>query len=125
MLRPRQCDEHTHAGSGATIKKPLRWDMINPHNVEAGLAHQRQIDVDLFRPSEIISLCIRFERSVGNPFDKKFLVSFEKEFRNRPNPRICCPYHVKESPAAVGSKFSGFKGKRFSDFARNDKLQML
>jgi hypothetical protein len=82
MLRPWQCDEDTHAGSGATIKKPLRWDMINPHHIEADLAHQCQIGIDLFRSSEIISLYVRFERSVGNPFNKKFSVAFEKEFRN-------------------------------------------
>ena len=53
-----------------------------PEQVEADLAHQCQIGIDLLRLSEIISLRVRFERSVGNPFNKKFSVAFEKEFRN-------------------------------------------
>src|SRR4030095_10517867 len=71
------------------------WGVINPPHVEADLAHQCQIGIDLFRSSEIISLYVRFERSVGNPFNKKFSGAFEKEFCNWPNPRVCCRYHVK------------------------------
>jgi hypothetical protein len=61
--------------------------MINPHDVQADLAHQRQIGVSLFRSSEIISLSVRLERSVGNPFKKKFPVALEKKFRDSTNPR--------------------------------------
>ena len=62
--------------------------MINPHYVDADLAHQRQIGVDLFRLPEIISFCVRLERSVGNPFKKKLLVALEKEFRDCANARV-------------------------------------
>src|SRR5919106_4410366 len=86
MLRPWQCDERTHAGSGATIEKPSRGDMIDPHDVEAGLAHQRQVGFNLSLPSEIISVCVRLEWSVGNPLNEKFFVALEKEFRDSANP---------------------------------------
>src|SRR5437016_11450081 len=88
MLRPWQCDEHTHAGTCATIEKPSRWNMVDPHHVEAGLAHQRQIGVNLLRSSEIISVCVRLERTIGDPFKKKFPIAFEKEFRDRANARV-------------------------------------
>ena len=108
MLRPWQGDKHTHAGSGATIEKPLRWDMINPHHVEADLAHQCQIGIDLFRSSEIISLCVRFERSVGNPFNKKFSGRLRKRISQLAESAGLLSLSCQaEAPAAAGSKYSG------------------
>ena len=54
--------------------------MINSHNVEARLPHQCQIGIDLFRPADIISFCIRFERSVRDAFNKNFRSPSKKNF---------------------------------------------
>ena len=60
--------------------------MINPHHVQAGLTHQRKIDIYLFRAPKMISLRIRLKRPVGHAFDKKLPLAFEKEFRDRAIP---------------------------------------
>ena len=61
--------------------------MINPHDVQADLAHQRQIGIHLFGPAEIISFRIRLERTVRDAFDEKLSVAFEEKFRDRANSR--------------------------------------
>ena len=60
--------------------------MINPHNVQADLTHEREIDIYLFRAPEMISLRVRLKRPVGHAFDKKLPLAFEKEFRDPANP---------------------------------------
>src|SRR5258708_1333994 len=75
MLRPRQRDEHTHPGRRATIEKPARRRVINTDEVEPSLAHEREIDVDLLRPPEMISLRVRLDWPGGHAFNKKFLLA--------------------------------------------------
>src|SRR5713101_6261842 len=60
--------------------------MINPHHVQAGLTHERKIDIYLFRAPEMISLRVRLKWPVGHALDKKLPLAFEKEFRDRANP---------------------------------------
>ena len=97
MVRPGKCHQDAHAGSGATIKKPARRRMINPDNVQADLAHERKVDIDLLRSSEIISFRVRLEWTVGDSFNKKLSVTFEKEFRDWANSRVCLRCHVERS----------------------------
>ena len=89
VLRPRQRDQHAHSGGGAAIEKPARRRVINAHEVDPDLAHQRKIDIYLFGAPEIISLRVRLERTVGDALDKKLPVAFEKEFRDGANARFC------------------------------------
>src|SRR6266704_1664595 len=76
-------------------RKPARRRMVNPHNIQTGLAHESKIAIDLLRSSEVISFCVRLERTVGNAFDKELFVSFKKEFRHRANSRVCHACHVE------------------------------
>jgi hypothetical protein len=59
------------------IQKPARWRVINANNIQAHLAHQRQIDLDLLRAPEIIPFAIRFERTVRHAPNENF-VAVEK-----------------------------------------------
>src|SRR5262249_9491225 len=74
---------------GATVEKPARRRMINPQNVQTGLAHQRQIDVYLLRRPEIIPIRVRLERPVRDALNEEFLFAFEKELRPGSNPGVC------------------------------------
>src|SRR6266513_653456 len=71
VLRPGQRHKHAHSCSGALIKKPARRCVINPHDIQTNLTHDRKIDIDLLRSSEIVSVRIRLEWSVSDAFDKK------------------------------------------------------
>ena len=62
--------------------------MINPHEVQACLAHQSKIDINLIRRPKITSIRVRLEWSVGDAFNKKLPVAFEKEFRYRANSQV-------------------------------------
>jgi len=59
--------------------------VINPHNVDADLAHHRKIDIHLRGPAEIMLLFVRLERPVGNAFDEKLVIADEKELCGRAN----------------------------------------
>src|SRR6266511_860642 len=49
----------------------------------------------MFWPADIISIRIRFERTVRDPFHEKLLFAFEKELRLRANAGCCRLCHVK------------------------------
>src|SRR5262249_7694937 len=86
-----------HSCVSAPIKKP-RWRcVINAHNVQAGLSHECQIQIDLLGPSEIGPFRVRFERTVGDTFDEEFLVTLQKEFRRWANSLSCHRCHVERS----------------------------
>src|SRR5580765_374297 len=95
MLFPGKRHQHAHPGGSTAIKKPARRRMVNPHNVQTGLAHESKIAIDLLRSSEVISFCVRLERTVGNAFHKELLVSVKKEFRHRANSGVCHACHVE------------------------------
>jgi hypothetical protein len=80
--------------------------MINPHNVQTGLAHEAEIDIDLLGPSEIVPFGVRLERTVRDAFDEKLFVTLQEKFRGRANSRVlgCC--HVERSRDISGSIFS-------------------
>ena len=78
---PGKRHQNAHPRGSATIEEPARRRMINPHDVQTRIAHQRQIGIHLFRPADIISIRIRFERTVRDAFDEKLLVAFEKKLR--------------------------------------------
>src|SRR6516162_8752743 len=88
MFFPRKRHQHSHPGSGTTIEKPARRRMVNPHYIQTGLAHESEIGINLLRSSEVISFCVRLERTVGNAFDKELFVSVKKEFRHRTDSRV-------------------------------------
>src|SRR5437763_1686537 len=86
------------------MEEPARRRMINPHNVQARLTHQRQIGIHPFRAADVVSLRIRFKRTVRDPFDEKLLLAFEKELRLGENPGGCRLCHVESCsviPSAV------------------------
>ena len=85
---PGKRHQHAHACSSTTIQKPAGRRMVNAHQIQPGLTHQRQIDVDLIRAAHIVSVGIRLERAVRHTFNKKLYVALEKKFRGRPNSRI-------------------------------------
>ena len=71
--------------------------MIDPNNIETNLAHQGEIDIDLLGPSQVVPFGVRVERTVRNAFNKKLIITLQKEFRRRANSRVpsCC--HVERS----------------------------
>jgi hypothetical protein len=69
--------------------------MVNPHNIQTGLTHENEIAINLLRPPKVISFCVGLKRTVGNAFNKKLFVSFEKEFRHRANSRVCHACHFE------------------------------
>src|SRR5215510_11186782 len=79
---PRESHQNPHAGGSATVEEPARRRMINSHNVDARLAHQRQIGIHLFRPANVIAIPIRFEGTVRDTFNEKLPVSLEEELRS-------------------------------------------
>src|SRR3977135_3612155 len=95
VLGTRPGDQHADAGSRAAIEKPARRRVIDAHEIDPDLAHQRKIDIHLFGATEIIPFAVRFKRTVGDALAEKFLVAFEKEFRARANPRFSRFCHVE------------------------------
>ena len=68
------------------------------------IAHERQIGIQPFWPADIISIGIRFERTVRDPFNKKLPVSVEEKLRLRANSGGCRLCHVEPCsviPSAV------------------------
>jgi hypothetical protein len=76
--------------------------MINPHQVQTGLTHERKVAIYLFRAPEMISLRVRLKRPVGHAFDKKLPLAFEKEFRDRANSG---QYGRAHGGAKVGTRY--------------------
>src|ERR1700693_3534033 len=85
MFFPGKRYQHTHIGSSTAIQKPTWRRMINPHKIQTGLAHEREVKIHLLRPAKIVPLGIRLKRTVRNAFDEEFLIAIEKEFRSRTN----------------------------------------
>ena len=106
MFFPGKCHQHPHASVSAPVEKPRRRCMINPHNIQAGLSHEREIGIHLLGPTEIVSFGIRLEGTVRDAFDEKLLVTFQKEFRRRANSRILSRCHVERSRDISRSMFS-------------------
>jgi hypothetical protein len=131
---PRKRDQNAHAGRSTTIKKPAWRRMVNPHNIQTSLAHETEIDIDLLRPPKIVSVVVRFERTVSDTLNKELSVTLEKEFRSRPNSRIRNRHHVVRS-RDICQYFLGFnqeippslriKLRRSKQLAWNDKIEML
>src|SRR5204862_3712469 len=92
---PRKSHQNAHPRGSATIEEPARRRMINPHNVQARLTHQCQIGIHPFRPADIVSVRIRFKRTVRDPFYEKLLLAFEKELRLGDNSGDCRLCHVE------------------------------
>src|SRR6266576_578641 len=101
---PGKRHQNAHPRGSATIEEPARRRMINPHNVHASLAHQRQIGIQLFRPADIISIRVRFERTVRDPFAEKLPVSVEEKLRSGPDSRVCLHSVSSLSPCTVPSQ---------------------
>jgi hypothetical protein len=59
--------------------------MINADNVDAELAHQGEIPVELFGRPEIVAFGVRFEWAVGDAFNEELAVPFEEELRDGAN----------------------------------------
>ena len=124
MFRPWQRNKHVHPRAGTAIEKPARRSVINPDEVQATLAHQCKIDIDLLRFSQIISVRVRLKGSVSNAFNKKLLVSFEKKFRDRANSRVCAhsglflvqaPRRRKVFGSDASRALLGYTGKYFAE----------
>src|SRR5438046_7928887 len=106
MLYTWKCHHYTHPNVISTVDKPRRRCMINPHNIQAGLSHQGEIDIHLLGPTEIVSFGVRLEGTVRDAFDEKLFVTFQKEFRRRANSRILSRCHVERSRDISRSMFS-------------------
>ena len=97
MLGPRQGNEHANASGCAAIEEPARRRVINAHEIDPDLAHERKIDIHLFGASEIIFFRVRLKRAVGDALDEKLPISFEKELGDSANARFCAHRSVRAS----------------------------
>ena len=86
---PGKSHKDAYSGNGTTIKKPARRRMVNPHNIETNLAHERKIDVHLLSSSQVIFFGVRLEGSIRDSLHKKLSVTLKKEFRDWANSRVC------------------------------------
>src|SRR6266480_4026316 len=117
MFFPGKRNHHAHTGIGTTIKKPTWWRMVNSHNIQTSLAHERQIGIDLRGLAKIVSFRVRLERSVSDAFNKKLPVTVEKELCNWSNSRVCRTCHVERSRDISQSQCSLGLGVRDSSRA--------
>src|SRR4029453_11640736 len=97
ILPPPEGDHHADAVFETKIQEPARWGIIDSHNVDSEFAHHAQIQSGLLRGSDVEALPIRREGPISDSFQKKLSITLKKEFRDRANSRVCCPYHVKRS----------------------------
>src|SRR6267154_6603230 len=115
---PRERHQNAHPRGSATIEEPARRRTKNPNNVHASLAHQRQIGINLFRPADIISILIRFERTVRDTFDEKLAVPVEKKLRSGTDSRVCLHSVSSLSPCTVVSQSFNYRGSRVDCWAQ-------
>src|SRR5262245_32518634 len=102
---PRERHQNPHAGVSAMIEEPARGRMINADNVQTCFAHQRQVGMHLFWPADIITIRIRFKRTVRDAFDEKLLFSVEEKLRSGPDSggsRLCHVEPCSLIPSGVG-----------------------
>src|SRR4029077_678069 len=92
---PRERHQNAHPLSSATIEKPARRQRIDSNNVKTSIAQKRQIGLYPFRPADVISIRIRFERTVRDAFDEKLPFAFEKELRLRADSQGFVLCHVE------------------------------
>jgi len=88
MLGPRDRDKAAHAVIGAGVHEPRGWHVVNPQEVQSGIAHHRQIAFGAFRCAEVVALRIGGEWSVGDAFDEKLAVSLKEKFGLYADPGI-------------------------------------
>src|ERR1041384_7519824 len=94
--------------------------MINPHNIDCRLAHQRQIGIQLLGRTERPFTYTRAEWTVCDAFDEKFVLSVKKEFRFGSDSGVCCFCHVERSlPPKTGSMSSCFRRRDSPAFAQS------
>ncbi len=84
--------------------------MVNPDNIETSLAHQREINVDLLRPTQIVPVGVRVERTVRNAFNEKLFVAVQKELGRGANSRVWLRCHV-ERRRDISQYLTGFKSR--------------
>jgi hypothetical protein len=101
MFFPGKCHQHAHPCVSASVEKPSRRRMINAHNIQSGLSHEREIDIHLLGPTEIVPFGVRLEGTVRDAFDEKLFVTFQKEFRRRANSRVCTHSESSLSPCTA------------------------
>jgi hypothetical protein len=101
MFFPGKCHQHAHPCVSASVEKPSRRRMINAHNIQSGLSHEREIDIHLLGPTEIVPFGVRLEGTVRDAFDEKLFVTFQKEFRRRANSRVCPHSESSLSPCTA------------------------
>src|SRR5436190_23882113 len=95
MLFPRKCHQHAHPRLSASVEKPRRGWVINPHDIQAGLSHQGEIHIHLLGAAEMVPFGVRLEGTVRDAFDKKLFVPFYKKFRRWTNSRDVSRCHIE------------------------------
>jgi len=58
---PGERHQHAQTASSTAIQKPAWRRMVNPHNIQASLAHEREVKIDLLRPAKVVPFGIRLE----------------------------------------------------------------
>ena len=81
VFRPGNGNQGADAEFLAEIEKPTGWDIVDPDEVHAGLAHQFKIGAGFFRIPEMLALGVGSEGAVGHSLDEKLFISLEKKLR--------------------------------------------
>src|SRR5207253_4148238 len=79
VLRPGQTNENLQAHPVSCIEQPDRRHREDPHGIDAGPRHQREIAVDRRGFRELSSVVPGRERAVSHAFDEMLLISGEEK----------------------------------------------
>jgi hypothetical protein len=81
MLHPSDAKEDSEAVFVTEIEKPTGRGRVDPDQISPGFGNNFQILGSLVDGTVLESLRIRCERTIGYPFDKKFLFPLEEKLR--------------------------------------------
>jgi hypothetical protein len=79
VLGPRDGDEAADAVLRAGVEEPPRRHIVDAHEVDARVAHQREVGARFVRRAEMHPLRVGREWSVGRALDEKLAVALEEK----------------------------------------------
>ena len=81
VLGPRDRDQHEQPRLGEQVHEPARRHVVDAQEVDAEVAHEREVGAHACRRAEELARRIGMERPVGDALEEKFLVSAKEKLR--------------------------------------------
>jgi len=79
VLRPRKPDQELQTHLLGSVEQPDRRHGEDPHGVDTGFSHQREIGIDHSRFRELGAMTALWEGAIRDPLDEVFSFSNKKE----------------------------------------------